>query len=79
MLFGEEKEEVEEGYPQEELEWLATTTFNRAVDAYCAADEEGCRVLGDWALEVAGRMTGRVGERVGELLRGRLSGLRWGE
>lgn len=40
-------------YPAEELEWMATTTFNRAVDAYCTADEAQCRKLAQQAVEVA--------------------------
>ncbi|KAI9651758.1 MAG: hypothetical protein M1831_007602 [Alyxoria varia] len=65
-------------YPPEEIEWLATTTFNRAVDAYCAADEENCRNLGELALECAGRMPeAQGGGRLRALLVDRLRMLRW--
>lgn len=33
-------------FPTEELEWMATTAFNRAVDFYCAGDDE---IAKDWA------------------------------
>jgi hypothetical protein len=26
-------------YPPEELEWIATTAFNRAIDYYCVGDD----------------------------------------
>jgi hypothetical protein len=32
-------------YPAEELEWIATTAFNRAIDFYCANDDQACK---DW-------------------------------
>ncbi|KAI9820657.1 MAG: hypothetical protein M1827_005026 [Pycnora praestabilis] len=40
-------------YPTEELEWLATTTFNRAVDFYCASDDTACRWWAEKALCIA--------------------------
>ena len=40
-------------YPPVELEWLATTTFNRAVDFYCADEDEACRRWADRALDLA--------------------------
>lgn len=40
-------------YPPEEVEWLATTTFNRAVDAYVAEDDEACQRLANLAIEFA--------------------------
>ena len=43
-------------YPVEEIEWLATSTFNRAVDAYSASDETECRRLVEQALELADRV-----------------------
>jgi len=43
-----------EEYPAEELEWMASTTFNRAIDAYCTADEVGCRRLAQQAVGIAG-------------------------
>ncbi|KAK4995491.1 sporulation-specific protein 22 [Elasticomyces elasticus] len=44
-------------YPKEELEWLAATSFNRAVEAYCASDEVTSRVWAEKALTVA-QLTG---------------------
>lgn len=51
-------------YPAEELEWLSTTTFNRAVDAYCSNDEESCRQRVEEALNVAERLGRRDGGRL---------------
>ena len=41
-------------YPHEELEWLATTTFNRAIDFYCASQDGDCVVWAGKAVEIAG-------------------------
>lgn len=40
-------------YPQEELEWLAATAFNRAVDFYCVDDDARCRLWAEKALNLA--------------------------
>lgn len=40
-------------YPPEELEWLATTTFNRAIDFYCASDDVRCKLWAEKALAIA--------------------------
>lgn len=40
-------------YPSIELEWLATTTFNRAVDFYCAGQDALCRRWAERAVELA--------------------------
>ena len=45
---------VDGQYPEEELEWLATTTFNRAIDFYCASDEVACKRWAERALTLAG-------------------------
>lgn len=42
-----------ERYPTDELEWLATTSFNHAIDLYCAGDEAGCRQWAERALNLA--------------------------
>ncbi|KAI9724656.1 MAG: hypothetical protein M1828_003525 [Chrysothrix sp. TS-e1954] len=55
-------------YPAEEMEWLATTTFNRAVDAYGVGDEVECGKRGQQALELAGMVVGGDRDR-GELRR----------
>ncbi|KAI9770778.1 MAG: hypothetical protein M1840_003028 [Geoglossum simile] len=44
---------IDTPYPPEELEWLATTTFNRAVDFYCASDDAACKRWAELALSVA--------------------------
>lgn len=40
-------------YPAEEIEYFATTVFNRAIDAYCASDDETCQRLANLATEFA--------------------------
>lgn len=61
-------------YPKEEVEYLATSTFNRAIDAYIASDREGCSRLGQIAVELAesmaddGAMKGIMTKRLVSLL-----------
>ncbi len=50
-------------YPPEELEWLATTAFNRAVDFYCASDDDGCKRWAEKALTLAGLLDQSAGRR----------------
>ncbi|KAG8627159.1 hypothetical protein KVT40_004642 [Elsinoe batatas] len=45
-------------YPPEELEWLASTAFNTAVDRFCVSDEDGCRVWAEAALNLAHKASG---------------------
>jgi hypothetical protein len=40
-------------YPGEELEWMATTAFNRAVDYYCLQDDAACKLWATKAMEIA--------------------------
>ncbi|KAF2762127.1 SPO22-domain-containing protein [Pseudovirgaria hyperparasitica] len=65
-------------YPKVELEWLATTAFNRGVDAYCAGDDEACQL---WAVKaMALARTGDENEEKNGLLRtllGNYSRLQW--
>lgn len=43
-------------YPSEEIEYLATVTYNRAIDAYCAGRENEFRKLAALAGEFSGFM-----------------------
>lgn len=45
------------GYPQEELEWLATTAFNRAIDFYLASDDVSSKRWCGKALDLAQLMS----------------------
>ncbi|MCJ1312329.1 hypothetical protein MMC25_006003 [Agyrium rufum] len=45
--------EREKPYPDDELHWLATTTFNRAVDFYCASRDADCQRWAGLALAIA--------------------------
>jgi hypothetical protein len=65
-------------YPQLELEYLATTTFNRAIDFYCAGGDENDTRCRDWmerALGVAEFVDD--GDVLGGLLRGKMGRLVW--
>lgn len=62
-------------YPAEELEWIATTTFNRAVDFYCASQDEASRRWAGRAISLA-----NVGDDDGQLhqlLQNKYLGLAW--
>lgn len=45
--------QTDQPYPNEELEWIATRSFNYAVDLYCAGDEDGCKIWAAKALNIA--------------------------
>jgi len=62
-------------YPPEELEWLATTTFNRAVDFYCVSQDEACRRWAEKAITLAS--CGRDGGELHKLLESKYLGLQW--
>lgn len=73
--LAEQAKESEVPYPDDELEYLATTAFNKAIDYYCIQDDENCQVWAGAAVEISGF----VGD--GGALRGclqeRLLGLRF--
>ncbi|MCJ1468724.1 hypothetical protein MMC07_007354 [Pseudocyphellaria aurata] len=62
-------------YPTEELEWLATTAFNKAVDFYCASQTVECRRWAEKALSIAELIID--GEALHELLQTKFMGLTW--
>jgi hypothetical protein len=64
-------------YPAEELEWLTTTTFNRAIDFYCSSQDAACRRWAERALGLA--ILCDDGERLHEVLQGKYQGLTWHE
>jgi hypothetical protein len=68
-------ENSETPYPLEELEYVATTAFNRAVDYYCTGDDEACRRWAGKAIEVAGFSAD--GGDLGSLLQEKLVGLQF--
>ncbi|KAK3064561.1 hypothetical protein LTS18_006048 [Coniosporium uncinatum] len=69
--------QVEQTYPSEELEWLATTSFNKAVDLYCVNDDERCRLWAEKALMLAGCAEGDAGG-LERMLREKVSGIEVG-
>ncbi|PGH12790.1 hypothetical protein AJ79_04014 [Helicocarpus griseus UAMH5409] len=62
-------------YPEEELEWLSTTTFNRAVDFYAESNDEASRRWGQKAVDLAGLM--HDGGSLYRVLKEKFEGLRW--
>lgn len=62
-------------YPASELEWLATTSFNRAVDFYCASDDANCKLWAEKALSLAAVAEDKGALR--DLLFEKYSGLAW--
>ncbi|PWY71662.1 hypothetical protein BO70DRAFT_389529 [Aspergillus heteromorphus CBS 117.55] len=61
-------------YPSDEVRWLATVAFNRAVDFYLVARDEDCRRWAGKAIVLADGVDGVGGDggELGELLRERL-------
>jgi hypothetical protein len=66
-----------ECYPKTELEWLATTTFNRAVDYYLQEDDEKAKKWAEQAFVVAQWMEDEGVMR--DFLMGKYSNLKLGE
>lgn len=69
-------------YPSEELEWLASTAFNRAVDFYLAGQDADCKCWVDRALELAALLAGngrgsQGGRSLLDVLREKYEGLVW--
>ncbi|KAF2199170.1 SPO22-domain-containing protein [Delitschia confertaspora ATCC 74209] len=62
-------------YPPTELEWLATTSFNHAVDYYIAEDDSKCKLWAEKALRLAECAEDGGGLR--DLLAEKYSGLVW--
>ena len=62
-------------YPIEELEWVATTTFNRAIDFYCTSQDDLCRRWAEKAISLAD-LSDDDG-RLHQLLEERYLGLTW--
>lgn len=69
----EEAKETETPYPDDELEYLATTAFNKAIDYYCIEDDESCKRWAEKAIEVATFL--RDGGALAGLMQERLLGL----
>ena len=66
----------EQKYPGEELEWIATTAFNRALDFYCANDDRACKTWVEKALAVAEELADRD-KGVSRLLKEKYSELKF--
>lgn len=64
-------------YPPEELEWLATVTFNHAIDFYCSGQKAECRRWAEQALTLAD--LGFDGGALHGLLQERYQRLAWEE
>ena len=73
--LAQHSEATETRYPDDELEYLATTAFNKAVDFYCIEDDDSCKKWAEKAIEIAGFLQDR-GSLAG-MLRERFVGLRF--
>ena len=62
-------------YPAEELEWLTTTTFNRAIDFYCSSQDASCRRWAEKALLLSSLL--EDGGALHEVLQEKYQGLSW--
>jgi hypothetical protein len=62
-------------YPPTELEWLATTSFNHAIDYYMREDDSKCRMWAEKAISLA--QWAEDGGALRELLMKKFSGLVW--
>lgn len=69
-------ENSETPYPLEELEYVATTAFNRAVDYYCTGEDGACRRWAEKAVAVARFCADGGGLK--DLLQEKLVGLQFG-
>lgn len=58
------------GYPEDEIRWLSTVAFNRAVDYYLAAADMHCRRWAGKAISLADLI--EDDGALGRLLRGKL-------
>ena len=62
-------------YPEEELEWVATTAFNQAVDFYCTSQDASCRQWAEKAVSLADLNDDNG--RLHRLLQEKFLGLTW--
>ncbi|KAL8874514.1 MAG: hypothetical protein Q9174_000152 [Haloplaca sp. 1 TL-2023] len=64
-----------DAYPAEELEWIVTSTFNRAVDFYCALQDDMCRKWAEQAITLAELV--EDDGHLHQLLQNKFMGLTW--
>lgn len=74
QLADEDPKEVER-YPQTELEWLATTSFNRAIDYYMQEEDDKCKMWAEKSFVIAQWLEDDGAVR--DLLMEKFSALRW--
>lgn len=63
-------------YPAEELEWIATTAFNHAVDYYCQEEDDACKMWAGKAINVASLLSDNG--VLQKIMEEKLLGLTWG-
>ncbi|KAF2096421.1 SPO22-domain-containing protein [Rhizodiscina lignyota] len=73
--IAQKKKGTSGAYPNTELEWLATTSFNRAVDYYCASDDVKTKLWAEKSLMLADALDDRGA--LLKLLREKYSALSW--
>ncbi|KAL8904603.1 MAG: hypothetical protein Q9207_003158 [Kuettlingeria erythrocarpa] len=76
ISIAESAKEKPASYPAEELEWIATTTFNRAIDFYCASQDDASRRWAEKAMSLAN--LGNDDGHLYKLLENKYLGLAWG-
>lgn len=72
--FARDRQSSSSAYPDEELEWLATTAFNRAVDFYLESSDTQSRRWAGTALDLATVMHDGGLKRI---LRSKVTELQW--
>ncbi|RDL39259.1 uncharacterized protein BP5553_03599 [Venustampulla echinocandica] len=50
--LAEESRDIDQPYPTEELDWIATKSFNHAIDLYCNGQDEACKTWVGKALNI---------------------------
>lgn len=65
--------QTEQPYPYEEIEWIATTAFNHAVDFYCTEEDAKCKQWASRAISIASHL--KDGHALRDILVEKLAGL----
>ncbi|KAL2850570.1 meiosis protein SPO22/ZIP4 like-domain-containing protein [Aspergillus pseudoustus] len=75
LLLARDHPSAQSHYPTEEVEWLATSTFNQAVDFFLNSADGECQRWARKAIELADCIRGRDHGRLGSLLRAKFEKL----
>ncbi|KAF2017110.1 SPO22-domain-containing protein [Aaosphaeria arxii CBS 175.79] len=75
MKYADQERKASNAYPRVELEWMATTSFNRAIDYYMQEEDGKCKKWAEKALSLAQWSDDNGSLRA--MLMERFSGLTW--